>query len=196
MQNHCFWISRGKVFHYFSVHVSRQVLEPTFYKLLLDFSQLGTPFGDLWLHFWGSYFQVTRKAKGFFGLRSWGQAICDPSGRRGELGSIWEGIWEASGSNFDPGGTPGESLGPPWDTFGARPQKNTRNHQKKTFWLFCDLKKWPPKVEAKVSKWSPNMTKNRSKIDKMPALELVLKNTWKNDEQPCLWILKNSGFAL
>ena len=40
------------------------------------------------------------------------------------------------------------------------------------------------------------MTKNQSKLDKMPALELVLKNMWKNDEQPCLWILKNSGFAL
>ena len=39
------------------------------------------------------------------------------------------------------------------------------------------------------------MTKNRSKIDELPVLELVLKNTWKNDEQPCLWILKNSGFA-
>ena len=40
------------------------------------------------------------------------------------------------------------------------------------------------------------MTKNRSKIDKMLALEPVLENTWKNDEKPCLWILKNSGFAL
>ena len=40
------------------------------------------------------------------------------------------------------------------------------------------------------------MTKNRSKIDKMPALEPVLKNAWKNDGKPCLWILKNSGFAL
>ena len=40
------------------------------------------------------------------------------------------------------------------------------------------------------------MTTNQSKLDKMPALELVLKNMWKNDEQPCLWILKNSGFAL
>ena len=39
------------------------------------------------------------------------------------------------------------------------------------------------------------MTKNRSKIDKMLALEPVLENTWKNDEKPCLWILKNSGFA-
>ena len=40
------------------------------------------------------------------------------------------------------------------------------------------------------------MTKNRSTIDKMPALELLLKNAWKNDEKPYLWILKNSGFAL
>jgi len=30
----------------------------------------------------------------------------------------------------------------------------------------------------------------------MPALELVLKNAWKNQEKHCLWILKNSGFAL
>ena len=66
---------------------------------------------------------------------------------------------------------------------------------KKTFWLFCDLKKWPPKVQPKVSKWSPQMAKIRSKFDKMPALELVLENAWKNDEKPCLWILKNSGFA-
>ena len=29
----------------------------------------------------------------------------------------------------------------------------------------------------------------------MPVLELVLENAWKNDETPCLWILKNSGFA-
>ena len=40
------------------------------------------------------------------------------------------------------------------------------------------------------------MTKNRSKIDKMPALELLLKNAWTNYEKPYLWILKNSGFAL
>ena len=39
------------------------------------------------------------------------------------------------------------------------------------------------------------MAKIRSKFDKMPALELVLENAWKNDEKPCLWILKNSGFA-
>ena len=37
------------------------------------------------------------------------------------------------------------------------------------------------------------MAKIRSKFDKMPALELVLENAWKNDEKPCLWILKNSG---
>ena len=29
----------------------------------------------------------------------------------------------------------------------------------------------------------------------MPALELVLRNTRKNDEKPCLWILRSSGFA-
>ena len=52
-----------------------------------------------------------------------------------------------------------------------------------------------PKVEPKVSKWRPQMTKIRSKIDKMPVPELVLKNAGKNDETPCLWILKNSGFA-
>ena len=67
--------------------------------------------------------------------------------------------------------------------------------RKNIFWLFCDLKKWPSKVEPKVSKWSPQLTKNRSKIDKMLALEPVLKKRWKNDEKPCLWILKNSGFA-
>ena len=39
------------------------------------------------------------------------------------------------------------------------------------------------------------MTKIRLKFDKMPVLELVLENAWKNDEKPCLWILKNSGFA-
>ena len=39
------------------------------------------------------------------------------------------------------------------------------------------------------------MTKNRSQIDQMPVLELVLKNARNNDEKPCLWILKNSGFA-
>ena len=67
---------------------------------------------------------------------------------------------------------------------------------KKIFWLFCDLKKWPPKVQPKVSKWSPQMAKIRSKMDNMLALEPVLKKWWKNDEKPCLWILKNSGFAL
>ena len=52
----------------------------------------------------GSLFQVAKKSKEFFGVRSWGQAICDPAGRRGELRGIWEasgrhlgGIWEASG---------------------------------------------------------------------------------------------------
>ena len=30
----------------------------------------------------------------------------------------------------------------------------------------------------------------------MPVLELVLKNVWKNNEKPCLWIFENSGFAL
>jgi len=39
------------------------------------------------------------------------------------------------------------------------------------------------------------MTKIRSNIDKMPALELVLKNVWKHDEKLCHRILKNSGFA-
>ena len=39
------------------------------------------------------------------------------------------------------------------------------------------------------------MVKIRSKFVKMPVLELVLENAWKNDENPCLWILKNSGFA-
>ena len=39
------------------------------------------------------------------------------------------------------------------------------------------------------------MAKIRPKFDKMPVLELVLENAWKNDEKPCLWILKNGGFA-
>ena len=34
------------------------------------------------------------------------------------------------------------------------------------------------------------MVKIRSKFTKMPVLELVLENAWKNDEKPCLWILK------
>ena len=55
-----------------------------FIDFLSIFSHLGTPFRDLWLHFWGSLFQVTKKSKEFFGLRSWGEAICDPAGRRGE----------------------------------------------------------------------------------------------------------------
>ena len=40
------------------------------------------------------------------------------------------------------------------------------------------------------------MVKIRAKFDKMPVLELVLKNLRENNEKPCLWILKNSGFAL
>ena len=36
------------------------------------------------------------------------------------------------------------------------------------------------------------MAKIRSNFDKMPALELVLENAWKDDEKPCLWI--RSGF--
>ena len=87
-----------------------------------------------------------------------------------------------SSSPPSPGGVQ-DSLSP-----GARP--------KKTFSLFCDLKKWPSKVEAKVSKWSPKMIKIRSKIDKILILEPLLKNAWKNNEKPCFWILKNSGFAL
>ena len=37
MRNHCFWVSRGKVFHHFSLHFSRQVLEPAFYRFLIEF---------------------------------------------------------------------------------------------------------------------------------------------------------------
>ena len=38
-------------------------------------------------------------------------------------------------SNFDPdpGGTLGGSLGPPWDTFGPRPQKSANKHQQHNF---------------------------------------------------------------
>ena len=44
---------------------------------------------------------------------------------------ILESFWDPCWINFDPGGTLGGSLGPPWDTFGPRPQKSTKNHQKK-----------------------------------------------------------------
>ena len=67
---------------------------------------------------------------------------------------------------------------------------------KKFFCLFCDLKIWPPKVEPKVSKWSSQLIKNRATIYKMLVLELVLTHARKNNEQLCLWIFKNSGFAL
>ena len=40
------------------------------------------------------------------------------------------------------------------------------------------------------------MAKIWLKFDKMLVLERVLENAWKNDEKPCLWILKNNGFAL
>ena len=40
------------------------------------------------------------------------------------------------------------------------------------------------------------MAKIRLKFDKMPALELVLENAWKNDEKPCLWILKKQWFRM
>ena len=62
---------------------------------------MGTPFGNLWPHFWRSLFQVTKKSKYFFGVRSWVGAILDTSGRRGELeashpGGIWAS-WDTSG---------------------------------------------------------------------------------------------------
>jgi len=80
---------------------------------------LGTPFGDIWLHFGGSLFQVAKKSKEFFRTCSWGEAICDPAGRRGEqasgepsgrhLRSIWEasGIWEARDQRRPRGGFEG-----------------------------------------------------------------------------------------
>ena len=46
---------------------------------------------------------------------------------------ILESFWDPFWINFDPGGTLGGSLGPPWDTFGPRPQKSTNNHQKDHF---------------------------------------------------------------
>ena len=54
---------------------------------------------------------------------------------------ILESFWDPFWSNFDPGGTLGGSLGPPWDTFGPRPQKSTKNHQKDPFFRphFGDL---------------------------------------------------------
>ena len=67
---------------------------------------------------------------------------------------------------------------------------------KKLFCLSCDLKIWPPKVEPKVSKWSSQLIKNRATIYKMLVLELVLTHARKHNEKLCLWIFKNSGFAL
>ena len=46
---------------------------------------------------------------------------------------ILESFWDPCWSNFDPGGTLGGSLGPPWDTFGPRPQKSTKKQGKKRF---------------------------------------------------------------
>ena len=44
-------------------------------------------------------------------------------------------------SNFDPGGTLGGSLGPPWDTFGPRPEKSITNCPRNYFFRpnFGDL---------------------------------------------------------
>ena len=54
---------------------------------------------------------------------------------------IFESVFHPFWSNFDPGGTLGGSLGPPWDTFGRRPQKSTKNHQSDPFFKphFGDL---------------------------------------------------------
>ena len=45
-----------------------------FIEFWSTFGHLGTPFGDLWLHFWRSLFQVAKKSKGFcsFALLGWG----------------------------------------------------------------------------------------------------------------------------
>ena len=48
--------------------------------------------------FWGHFFRSQQKSRELFGAPSWGEAICDPTGRRGELeapGGI-KGILEAS----------------------------------------------------------------------------------------------------
>ena len=62
-----------------------------------------------------SFFQVTKKSKDFFGVRSWVGSILDTSGRRGELG----GILEVSGSHLgDIGEASGRLLGGFWEASG------------------------------------------------------------------------------
>ena len=75
----------------------------------------------------------------------------------------------------------------------APPQERT---PKKPFHFFVTWKSDPQKWSLRSPNGVPQMAKNRSKIDKMPVLKLVLKNALKNCEKPCFWILKNSGFAL
>ena len=105
-----------------------------FIIILSIFSHLGTPFGDLWLHFCGSLFQVAKKSKCFFGTCSWAWAICNPAGRRGELeasGRHLRGIWEASGGIWEASGRARCQRRPGGGTEGKRVQT-----------IMCFCQKW------------------------------------------------------
>ena len=45
IRNHCFWVSRNQVFHHFSKHFSKGVLEPTFYRFFIEFWSF---WGSIW----------------------------------------------------------------------------------------------------------------------------------------------------
>ena len=48
---------------------------------------------------------------------------CSQKASAQHLLMILESFWDPFWSFFDPGGTLGRSLGPPWDAFGPRPEK-------------------------------------------------------------------------
>ena len=104
MRKHWFWVSRDKAFHYCSLHFSKQVLEPAFCHFLSTSAHLATPFGDPWLHFWGSLFQVAKKSKEFFPSRAGWRLSATPPGEGGNRESSRRRLGDIQESSGGKGG--------------------------------------------------------------------------------------------
>ena len=86
-RKHDLGVSESTYFHDFRHMFQGQFQGQHFINFLSNFIGFGTHFWHLGDDFLGSVFQVSKNAKDFFGFCSWGEAIFDPSGRRGELGT-------------------------------------------------------------------------------------------------------------
>ena len=95
-----------------------------FYRIL---SVLGLHFGTLGPTFLGLFFR-SGKTQQIFLLRSWVEAICDPSGRRGELGGIWFPFRYFSLVDLTLGGAWASPWDHPGSTFASRPQKTSKEY--------------------------------------------------------------------